>query len=535
MNQLRTWLLFGSALLCSSAALAGYDPTTLPRKASILEMQSLGPSAGVSYNALVVTGVQGAGSVFNWIAGAIPASCSALTGECDGGTTWLGKNSAGGWRSDGYWLRQGVQGEMHSDWFSGADVGAKLNAAFAALPVDGGTIVLDPNQTPSCYNFSTPVIWTTKGKYVTLKAGTPSGSTTAQGLCLNFTPTSGAAFTLDYADWTVNPSPAASGWDGIRLVNNGCEASGGCSGAAVGIQIGNTNGGDYAAHYQYTSIQGFHIGYQSSSIHNPNQEFIDSTWLDNEIAFETQSDPTIFIGGLFAGNGKVYVEQAIVPAPELYFTDTTFFSNRNWPEFDFNAGILPAALHFTDVHYECDETQECKVVQGFTNFFISNGSWTSANVTGTGDWFADLTGDGTYMIMYGTYLSASRPTTAILRLDGVSRALLQPALANTNFAAATSGAHAPNVTYMPLGLPSNPQPTWAVEGLVNFVSGVSVLSAVFANVALVYPCTTLAEKGVIVTITDAAAPAYHSTFTAGGGSTTTLARCTGTGGIWEAL
>lgn len=69
------------------------------------------------------------------------------------------------------------------------DAGKAINDAYAALPSTGGVIYL--MALDGCSNFSTPITLNTNGKYVTI-IGTGVETT-----CLNYTPSSGTAFTLN--------------------------------------------------------------------------------------------------------------------------------------------------------------------------------------------------------------------------------------------------------------------------------------------------------------------------------------------------
>src|SRR6266850_6556635 len=75
-----------------------------------------------------------------------------------------------------------------------ADMGACLNAAYAALPAAGGEIYIASSSL--CYSFSTPIAFTTSGKSVKVEgSGTKSS-------CLLWTPLSGTALTLDTGNST---------------------------------------------------------------------------------------------------------------------------------------------------------------------------------------------------------------------------------------------------------------------------------------------------------------------------------------------
>lgn len=81
---------------------------------------------------------------------------------------------------------------LYADQFSGADICAQVNTAYAALPTNGGTIML-PAGTFTC---TTPIVFGTNNKFITLR-GAGAASTYIQ-----FTPTSGTAITIN----TGNPT-----------------------------------------------------------------------------------------------------------------------------------------------------------------------------------------------------------------------------------------------------------------------------------------------------------------------------------------
>jgi hypothetical protein len=76
---------------------------------------------------------------------------------------------------------------LHSWDFPGADAGAQINAAYAALPPTGGAIVVDESAA-----FATPVAFTTPNKPVLL-SGIPGDVVT-----LTFTAAAGTAITFNY-------------------------------------------------------------------------------------------------------------------------------------------------------------------------------------------------------------------------------------------------------------------------------------------------------------------------------------------------
>src|SRR5205085_6422627 len=103
-------------------------------------------------------------------------------------------------------------------------------------------------------------------KYPLIEYYETSGET--QG-CLNFTPTTGSAIFVDYAENSVNTTFAsAHGMKNIHLINNNCTTALGCGGTASGIEVGTTNAGDSNAEYNNVALSGFNIGYRNLGTQN---------------------------------------------------------------------------------------------------------------------------------------------------------------------------------------------------------------------------------------------------------------------------
>lgn len=81
-----------------------------------------------------------------------------------------------------------MNGVLNAAMFPGSDIGAKTNAAYAALPSTGGEIYIPAG---ACLSFSTPIVFGTLHKPVTLRgAGSPA-------TCLTYTGTTGVAITVN--------------------------------------------------------------------------------------------------------------------------------------------------------------------------------------------------------------------------------------------------------------------------------------------------------------------------------------------------
>ncbi len=115
-----------------------------------------------------------------------------------------------------------INGVLCATDFSGSDIGAQINAAYAALPANGGEIYVPASA--SSYNFMTSIIFNTPGKPARLFG---AGNIATK---LNYTPTSGTAITIDTG--VSNKSPIL---ENFLLTGPGSDT-------AQGIVIGDTNG-----------------------------------------------------------------------------------------------------------------------------------------------------------------------------------------------------------------------------------------------------------------------------------------------------
>lgn len=108
-----------------------------------------------------------------------------------------------------------------ADQFSGSDIGAQINAAYANLPSSGEIIVVAKGG-----SFSTPIAFNAVGKRVIL-VGSPGGS-----VILTYTATTGTAITFDYG----NNLEVGHGMRDITLTGPGHTTT------TTGVLVGSTNG-----------------------------------------------------------------------------------------------------------------------------------------------------------------------------------------------------------------------------------------------------------------------------------------------------
>lgn len=148
--------------------------------------------------------------------------------------------------------------------FSGTgngDIGDRVNQVYGQCPSAGCRIRIPPNPAGGCWNFSTPITLTTPAKPAVVE-GDPAGAT-----CLNFTPSTGYAVSVDWAETHLG----AGGLRDITLI-------GPSKGSGNGITLGPTHGVDQAV-LSGVNIQGFgaaclqfnaatNITVEKSQIHN---------------------------------------------------------------------------------------------------------------------------------------------------------------------------------------------------------------------------------------------------------------------------
>lgn len=214
-------------------------------------------------------------------------------------------------------------GTLVATSFSGADIGAKIDAAYAALPANGGTIKV-PSGT---YSFSTQISFQTAGKPVSLVCD-PGGNTT-----LSYT--GGATSTVvNFGQGTGYPSTGAGG----QSISN-CKYQGpGTTTPATAIELGGANGNKnfslnnleivgfgtvavateantyletFTNDFVHHNIKDF--SFQSSSNAGENIRFIGGTWADCSqsplkcIDFSTTGAADVLFNGVSFDDAQVHI------------------------------------------------------------------------------------------------------------------------------------------------------------------------------------------------------------------------------------
>jgi hypothetical protein len=329
-----------------------------------------------------------------------------------------------------------------------ADIGAQINAAYAAFPANGGTIIVMPKSDNSCYVFTTPIVANVSGKYLLLEGWLAGGS--AAG-CLNYTPTSGSAITLDFVP--ASGAGARGGVYGIRdlwLTNNLCTSIGGCGGSTTGVTVTSTNDGIDGGMMENVTIQGFTVGYgENARVPSSAVQWINPRIYNNGIGmnlFATAEEQ--IVGGTFYGNGNHIQSGDTNSQPEIHITGTYFIAHSN-EAFSFTNTTLGGTIYLTDVHLEngANSTINAHYVEGNVSIFGKGGVAEDDSSGGTADWWFNPSGlafmwDGLEIV------TASRnPSIGVLDLAGNTRAKLTGFIINpATLTSIVGGANAAKAT-----------------------------------------------------------------------------------------
>jgi hypothetical protein len=295
-------------------------------------------------------------------------------------------------------LGSSLNSPIQALWFPGSDIGAQINNAYAALPVQGGNIVVAPNSTGNCYNFSTPIAFTTVNKYVTLTGVAPPptnpNTCTGNSQLFNYTPTTAtSAITID---WTPNAGGGYEPGSGIRdfaLSNNLCITNGGCGSSAIGINIGPVHSGAHSAFFSNIRVNGFGTGISVPDVGGGSWGMtflgVNLVWNTTGYAQAKGEEQEMWIGPKIAvnGTGMNFATQT----GDVSFIQGSYDSNTSCA-FNTNAGVLE--INFVAPHFENLNVagNVCYVTGGSANINITGGIALDDNATGSSTaWFAAST------------------------------------------------------------------------------------------------------------------------------------------------
>lgn len=214
-------------------------------------------------------------------------------------------------------------------FWSGSDVCAQINSAYAALPSYGGSIGILPSSNGSPYNCTTPIVFNTSGKYVILFGVAPANGQNQGGASLNYTPTTATTFlTLDWTPAGGGAFVPGAGLRDINLINNSCGTAGGCGSSARGIDLGGTNAGAELGYFQNVTVEGF-----GTAVRNLAQVGFGQTWINTSVRYNTVGwsvpvndfvEEHTFLGGHFSQNGTAFADAA---GSQIQWIGTAFDSN----------------------------------------------------------------------------------------------------------------------------------------------------------------------------------------------------------------
>lgn len=288
-------------------------------------------------------------------------------------------------------------GILNAQQFPGSDIGAQINAAYAALPATGGTIMVSVGN----YDFSIPIVFGVFGKPVLL-VGSPGGAVT-----LNFTLDSGAAITCDWGAGHLEGP-------GIRDI-----ALTGSAGTSIGLSLGDTNSLD-EAYFLGLSISGFATNARSinsSFKHNfVSCEFHDAT---TGFLFSVGSEAPVFEGCIFFEN-----------ATGLSITANTVDAYLYGCSFDQNTvvGISltnGSAVHLFGCHFENPgggTSQFITATSGRISIF--GGQILDDLASGTQPQFISFSGDTLEVYGMEIFATGGRTITQAVTLGGSANARL---------------------------------------------------------------------------------------------------------------
>jgi len=307
----------------------------------------------------------------------------------------------------------------NSQGWAGADIGAWINAAYAALPAAGGRILVFCNATSSAANFSTPIVFNTSNKYVKLQ-GICTANSSGSGVVLNYTPTTATiAMTFDYTPAGGGGYTPGNGMEGIVLANNGCVTNGGCGSSATGIQFGNTNGGAHMADFTNVRISGFGTGINFNDTVGWGVKLNNFHLAWNTVGgtFTQPQESIAWTSGSCAVNGTCWTTAAIA-ASDLFVSDVSIDSNT--------VGGMTGALLFTcsECHFENLSQPTVNYVNLTTGsiFAMFGGDAVDDNLSGTVGQFFTLNLASGYLhgVSVGT---GGQNVTSLFNLSGGTGAI----------------------------------------------------------------------------------------------------------------
>lgn len=224
---------------------------------------------------------------------------------------------------------------LYADQFPGVDIGAKVNAAYAALPATGGTIVVATSS-----SFSTTMNFNTANKSVRLECNA--------GVTLTYT---GSATSTIFNTFQYPNYPADAGIFGCFLYGSSGSVS-------TGVELGGSNGA--AGYVIESTVQNFGFGVVSGA----------NTYLT-----------TIQNSHLSNNNVNYYVNSANNSGENLRVVNTTLADCKTVPRCIYLATDSTASIAFENVSFD---NAQLFAESGNYNVNITGGHFENPNYGATG-------------------------------------------------------------------------------------------------------------------------------------------------------
>lgn len=314
---------------------------------------------------------------------------------------------------------------INASCFAGADIGAKINAAYGVLPATGGRIRIPAAS--SCYSFSTTINFTTVGKPVFLE-GEPGDA-----VCLQYT---GSGTAINF-DWGVTQR-IGGGIREIQLV--GPSRAGATIGVSAGLAAGN------AAEMwllENVKIEGFGVGLLIPIANSFLGSVIHSVLIDNGVQFKSTAnvENTRFVAATFAsttsastdgllisGNGDYHFFGCSFDNAQLHVTGASAIVSIEGGHFE-NLGSVGTMTTYNFINWASNNT-----------LTIEGANFLQDEVAGTWPSYITATGSGT-ITLHGTQdFTAITVTSLVVAANTVNVGIYGHTISGGNIANAITGA-----------------------------------------------------------------------------------------------
>lgn len=278
--------------------------------------------------------------------------------------------------------------------YSGIDIGAKINAAYAACPSTGCQITVPAGN----YSYTTPIVFGTNNKIVDLYCPSGGGASNNAngGTTLLYSPSTGTAITANTNNYVVG----GSGIDNCVIQGtNGTSAR-----STIGVRMGGTNGA-FSFRLNSVTVAGFGTGvdlYQNTSFITINDSALhfNGSNLFIESTSGANGENLKVIGGVIADSNNqaggptenFCINNQLSGNTQVSFIgtsidDCSYYINQS--------GGTANESNFTDVHWENPNGQAYAYIS-----MLSSAASVTVHIKG-GDFMNDDTSGLPYYIVNG--------------------------------------------------------------------------------------------------------------------------------------